>query len=306
MAVTLKSMRYFTSALRQRSIAQAAQDLNIAASAVSAAIDQIEAHFELTLVHRHRSRGIEPTASGRAMARKFERLLEDFDSLNAEGAALKNALSGDLKVGYYAPVAPAFLPAILCSLLPPEGDVMADLEECDNDAAQLGLLNGQYDAILFVSNAAHPRVQFDTLIEAPAYCLLPANHPLASRRTIHLQDIAVEAVIVLNRPVASDYYAKLLSTTQEQYRIAAYANSTEMVRSLVGAGAGCAILNMIPATAMSYAGDRLVSLPIADTLPSLTLSIGYDKSNPRRLVQHFVDGCRTFFAGEQGRRCIVQ
>ena len=43
MALTLKAMDYFTTALRHGNIAKAAAELNIAASAVSAAIDQVEA-----------------------------------------------------------------------------------------------------------------------------------------------------------------------------------------------------------------------------------------------------------------------
>ena len=41
MSILLKAMEYFTTALRMGNIAKAAAKLNIAASAVSAAIDQI-------------------------------------------------------------------------------------------------------------------------------------------------------------------------------------------------------------------------------------------------------------------------
>ena len=110
MAISLKAMEYFTTALRMGNIAKAAAKLNIAASAVSAAIDQIEATFNLTLITRQRSRGIKPNASGLAVARKFERLLEDYQAILAEGDDLKQALNGTLRIGYYAPIAPAFLP----------------------------------------------------------------------------------------------------------------------------------------------------------------------------------------------------
>lgn len=42
MPLTLKSMDYFTTALRHGSIVKAAADLNIAASAVSSALDWVE------------------------------------------------------------------------------------------------------------------------------------------------------------------------------------------------------------------------------------------------------------------------
>ena len=166
MAISLKAMEYFTTALRQGSISKAAAELNIAASAIGGAIDQVEAAFDLTLTIRQRSRGITANASGRQVAQKFERLLEDYAAVLAKGADLKQALSGTLRVGYYAPIAPAFLPQILASFIPDGHDITLHLDECDNDSAQDGLLNGTYDVVLFVSEDVRPAVDFDVLIEA--------------------------------------------------------------------------------------------------------------------------------------------
>ena len=305
MTVSLKAMQYFNLAVARGSIAQAAEELNIAASAVSAAIDQVEASFGLTLVTRQRARGIAPTASGRLMVRKFERLLEDYRAILEEGAELKQSLSGALRVGYYAPVAPAVLPSIFSAFLPLESDAVLHLEECDNDAAQEGLLNGAYDVILFVSEGAKAPITFDILIEAPAYCLLAADHPLAAQDTVSLADLAQEPLVVLDRPVAAPYYLRLFEGAHTNTNVVAYANSTEMVRSLVGAGRSCAVLNMLPLAETSYSGERLVGRPISDDLPPLTLSVAYNRTQPRHIVQHFVDACRAYFAAEGPHQCIV-
>lgn len=305
MAVSIRAMRYFVTALTHGNISRAASELNVAASAVAAGIDQIEDHFQLKLVNRHRSRGITPTAGGRGLQRKFVKLLEEYEALLAEGSELKQALRGELRIGYYAPVAPAFLPGILSSLVRPEGQTLFHLEECDNDRAQAGLLAGDFDAILFVSDAALPQIEYDVLIEAPAYCLTAADHPLARKDSVRLKDIAREPIIVLNRPIAVDYYRKLFVDAEHIPTVIAHANSAEAVRSFVGAGHGCAVLNMLPATDISYAGDRLAAVPISDALPPLSLALGYDKSNPRRIVSHLVERCRAYFRNGAGQRHIV-
>lgn len=304
MAISLKAMEYFTTALRHGSISKAAAELNIAASAIGAAIDHVEAAFDLTLTIRQRSRGITANASGRLVTQKFERLLEDYAAVLTEGADLKQALSGTLRVGYYAPIAPAFLPPILASFIPDGHDITLHLDECDNDSAQDGLLNGTYDVVLFVSEDVRPAVDFDVLIAAPAYCLVPAGHAFANQASVTVAQIASQPLVVLNRPVAAAYYQSLFDAND--ITVAAYANSTEMVRSLVGAGHGCAVLNMQPLTAQSYCGATLVGVPISDPLPPLTLSIGYDKTRPRRLVQDFVDTCRAHFAQIGPQNCVVQ
>ena len=122
---------------------------------------------------------------------------------------------------------------------------------------------------------------------------------------MNLAEIAKEPLVVLNRPVAAAYYRGLFDAHARDASIVAYANSTEMVRSLVGAGHGCAVLNMRPSTSASYGGDSVVERPIADPLPPLRLAVGYDKARPRRLVRRFVNACREHFAQEASAQCIV-
>ncbi|QJF50274.1 LysR family transcriptional regulator [Roseobacter ponti] len=305
MALTLKAMEYFTTALRHGNIARAATELNIAASAVSAAIDQVEAEFDLTLVVRQRARGIQANAAGRDVMRKCERLLEDYRSLLLEGTGLKKSLSGTLRVGYYAPVAPAFLPQVFDAFLAKRTDVTLELEECNNDEAQDGLLNGTFDAILFVSEDVRPAIAYDTLITAPPYCLLPKSHPLAKHDAVSMKQIAQHPLIVLNRPVAASYYEGLFKSGARKEPVAAYANSTEMVRSLVASGRGISILNMLPLTSGTYSGAPVTERPISDNLPPLTLAIGYEKSRPRRIVKDLVRACRDHFDAPGPARCVI-
>jgi DNA-binding transcriptional LysR family regulator len=305
MQITLKSMRYFLAVVKNGSISSAAEQLHIAASAVSSAVDQIEAHFQMKLMTRHRSKGIQLTSAGRALTRKFEALMDNYDALIVEGAEMRQALTGQLKIGYYAPVAPAFIPQIAMPLLTQNPKLRLDLEECDNDRAQLGLLDGSYDVILFVAEVVRPTIEYDVLCEVPAYCLVSEGHALAGQKSISLSDLSYEPMIALNRPVASAYYQQLFESTGAKPNTVAVANSTEMVRSLVGAGLGCAILNMRPAIDISYAGNGVRAIPLSGDLSALTFAIGYTKTNPRLVVRSFVEAFHAYFNSEQGAKHIV-
>lgn len=295
MTISMRAIRYFNTAVRHGSIAHAAGELNVATSGVSAAIDQIEAHFKLKLVNRFRSRGIAPTASGKRMSRKFIRLIEEYEAVLAEGADAQGAMKGELRIGYYAPVAPAFLPSILSDLSGPDTDITFYLEERNNVRVQEGFLAGEFDVILFISDSALPQISFDVLAEAPAYCLMSEGHPLTKHTSVNLSDIAKHDLIVLNRPLVAEYYQRLFQKDGRSPVCVAFSNSTEMVRSMVGSGQGVAVLNMLPLTEVSYAAQKLAARPISDDLPSLTLAIGYDTSNTRRLVQRFTALCQTYF-----------
>lgn len=305
MEFSLRAMRYVRAAMRAGSIASAAQELNVAASAVSAALDRAEEAFGVALVTRARAKGVAPTSSGHVVLRRIEDLLERYEAMLADGIELGSSLSGMLRIGYYAPVAPAFLPRIVAPLMAANPGLTLALEECDNEAAQRGLLTGGYDVIVFVADLPAPQIVTEPLIHAPSYCLCPGGHRFAAQPSVALDELAAEPLIILDRPVAKAHYLDILEGSGRRFDIVATANSTEMVRSLVGEGLGCALLNMRPATALSYAGSRTACVPIGGSPPGLTLSLGHVAGARRRAVQVFADACRGFFGSADGLGFIV-
>lgn len=305
MSLSLRAMRYVSTTMTLGSIAGAAAELHVAASAISAALDQAEAAYGMALVTRVRAKGVFPTSAGRVILLRIDDLLERYDAMLADGIKMQSSFAGQLKIGYYAPVAPAFLPLILSPLMAANPDLSLVLEECSNPGAQAGLVDGSYDAIVFVAETPLPQIEVTPLIHAPCYCLCSSSHPFAERPSVTLPEVAAERLVILDRPVATSYYRELLERVGQTIKVAATANSSEMVRSMVGAGLGCSILNMRPKTALSYAGDLLAAVPIADLSSGLTLSLGVASGPGRRVVQAFGDACIAFFANAKGQELIV-
>jgi DNA-binding transcriptional LysR family regulator len=279
--------------------------MNVAASAVSAALDQAETAFGVALVTRTRAKGISTTSNGHIVLRRIEDLLERYESMLADGLDLRASLSGMLKIGYYAPIAPAFLPRIVAPLMTANPGLTLSFAECDNTQVQLGLLDGSFDVIVFVADVPAPQIVVEPLIHAPSFCLCPDRHRFAAQRTVALEDLAAEPLIILDRPVAKTHYLELLEKSGRRFNIVATANSTEMVRSLVGEGLGCALLNMRPAGSLSYAGSSLACIPITGSTSGLTLSLGHVSGPRRRAVQAFSDACQAFFSSSEGGEHIV-
>lgn len=305
MRLSLRALQYFLSAADRGSIARAAEALNVAPSAVSSAIDMVEAEFGLKLVQRYPAKGIHPTASGITLMRRIRHVIEEYDNLLIEGAELRTALSGRLSIGYYAPIAPAFIPTIAKPLVADNPDVRLGFEECDNVRAQAGLLDGAFDIILFVAENVRSGIVCRTLLEAPPYLLVPARHRFAGRESVDFKDIASTQLVLLDLPFTSEYYRTLLDDNRIEPPIVATASTTEMVRSLVGAGVGCSILNMWPATDRTYAGDAVKAIPISGGSQPLKLVLGHLDGNPRRLVHAFIEACLTHFARPQAQDLIV-
>ena len=305
MSLSLRAMRYVQAALRIGSITGAADAMHVTPSAIASALDQAETTFGMALVTRARAKGIFPTKAGRDVGRRIDDLLERYDTLLSGVSDLQSNLSGNLSVGYNAPVAPSFLPRLAAQMAAVHPDITFTFNEGDNISVQKGLLDGEFDVILFVEEFPNPQIEVQPLIFAPTYCLCSSNHTLAQLEGLTVSQIVREPLILLDRPAARGYYLEVLEQGGEDLRIVATANSTEMVRSLVASDIGISLLNMKPPDMLTYAGGNIRCVPITDSPSGVTLSLGFAPGPRRKLVQMFIESCVEFFAGPLGAHLIV-
>ncbi|MEP1611954.1 MAG: LysR family transcriptional regulator [Roseobacter sp.] len=305
MTLSLRAMRYVQAALKHGTITGAAEAVHVTPSAIAAALDQAETTFGVALVTRARAKGIFPTAAGRSIGRGIDDLLERYDTLLTDVSNLQMGLSGNLAIGYNAPIAPAFLPALASQMLTAHPEVAFTFTEGDNVSVQKGLLEGQLDVILFVEELPNPQIEAHPLLFAPTYCLCSAEHALAKNDSVSVSQIVSEPLILLDRPAAHSYYLDVLGQASDVIRIVANANSTEMVRSLVASNIGISLLNMKPRDMPTYAGQKISCLPISDSENGVTLSLGVAPGPKRKLIQTFIESCVAFCEGSLGADLIV-
>jgi DNA-binding transcriptional LysR family regulator len=305
MTLSLRAMRYVRAALQHGSITAAAEAMRVTPSAIAAALDQAETAFGITLVTRARSKGVFPTLTGRDVGRAIDDLLERYDALMSGVSDLKASLSGNLAIGYNAPMAPAFLPRLMAEMSAAHSGLTFTLTEGNNDSVQKGFMDGQFDVIIFVEELPNPQIETTPLIFAPTYCLCSTDHAFARHETVTVQQIVQEQLILLDRPAARGYYLDLLAKGGSDLRIVATANSTEMVRSLVASGIGISLLNMKPRDVPAYSGGQIRCLPIANSTSGVTLSLGFAPGPKRKLVQMFVENCMASLGGPWGLDLIV-
>lgn len=305
MSVSIKAMQYFLSAAEQGSIVKAAKQLNVVPSAVSNAIDMVETAFGLQLVQRFPAKGITPTAAGAVVIQKIRNLVDDYEILLQQGSELRTALSGNISVGYYAPVASAFIPAIFAPMLKTNPGIRLKLIETDNETVQDRLLAGEFDLIIFVASNIRAGIVHHRLIEAPPYVLVSSEHRLAGQAFVTPDDLNNEPMVLLDLPMTSEYYRNVFAGTDVASQIVAQANTHEMVRSLVGRNIGFSILNMRPETAATYSGDTVVAKPLKAKTQTLELAVGHTGGKQRRLTQAFIDATIAHFDQEIARKLIM-
>jgi DNA-binding transcriptional LysR family regulator len=95
--IDLLTLQLFVAIVEEQSIAKAAEKKNIAASAVSRRISDIEDLFQVELLHRH-SKGIEPTPAGFALLEHARIILGNLSKLESELTGYRQGKRGLIRV----------------------------------------------------------------------------------------------------------------------------------------------------------------------------------------------------------------
>lgn len=168
---------------------KAAEILAISQPAVSRLIVDFEQAVGLRLFNRQRG-GAEPTEDGRMLLGQVERLFVDLEELNHHVAAIKSLSTCTLTIVAVDIYANGILPEIIAAFRALHPQVGIRLESQPQDRIVDWVASHRCDlgfATLPLANTAVPALK---LIERPALCVMPVDHPLAASTRVRASDLA--------------------------------------------------------------------------------------------------------------------
>lgn len=213
--MNIKQVKYFVSVCRNGSLSAAAKEQYITVQAVSKAIADLERELGRDLFIRE-SRGVRPTPFGEAFFSKALPVLESFEDLEAfahgteaqGGAALRMALC--TAQFYRSDHACASLASFASRHLGIKVSVEVEPLESALDA----LRRGEFDGLFSIGMCEAEDVNCSFLGTVVPGLVMAANHPLAAKRTISLDDMKKYPVVTagnfdsFNIPVEEGYRAR--------------------------------------------------------------------------------------------------
>ncbi|MCU0920465.1 MAG: LysR family transcriptional regulator [Burkholderiaceae bacterium] len=273
--VTLRQFRYFIAVAESGSVAAASRMLSIAQSALTKSLLELEAELGSELFERS-SKGMALTAPGHrflASARKVIGSVADAMRLHAGEAA--SGLSGVLTLGVTSLVAGYYLSELFSRFRRNCPGVEVFVTEDAPRFLEHLLINGEIDVAIMVSNAlSEPQAMVcETLARSPNRVWLPANHPLTALDQITLADCAECDLIVLEADRIDELMKAVWARHQLKPRIILRTASLEAVRSLVGAGAGIAVLPDILYRPWTLDAEHVEVRPLRDEIPTVDVGL---------------------------------
>jgi DNA-binding transcriptional LysR family regulator len=209
--MTLTQLEIFSLVAELQGFTSAAHRLGISQSAVSHAIKALEQELGVELFRRHQSL-VEPSEIGQQLLGRARAMLGLANTLQQEAADARGMKRGTLRIGSFGPTASIrLLPGILGPFRAAHPGIEVHVDE-GPDRQVLQWLDERRIDVGFV---VLEQERFDTfaLFEDQMVALLPAEHPLATRDTLTLQELCDDPFI-LTEAGSSELVSRLFAAAQ--------------------------------------------------------------------------------------------
>jgi DNA-binding transcriptional LysR family regulator len=270
--ISFTTLRLLLAAAQEGNLARAAERENIALSAISRRISDLEARLGVALLVRH-DRGVSLTPNGELLLGQVQTIVEMADRLVSSADEIRGGGLGRVRIEAHMSAASGALPQLLASFLAAHPGIEIEVEEKTSleilhavqvGICDVGLVSGTVDA---------GDLQLTPWLDDELVAALPPESPLQARTEITLNDLLGEPFIGMQRGSALlDLYRHHAAAVGARLRVRAYATSFESVRKMVEAGLGVAILPAVAAYPFAREGG-LVVRPLRETWAHRPLAV---------------------------------
>lgn len=291
---TLRQLEYFEAVAVHGTLAAAAARCHVSASGLAIALDELEKNLGAQLFVRRKAKGVTLTPLGSRLLSDARVLLGNAGTLAAHASQDGEGIGGTLTLGCYPSLSPFFLPVILEDFGGRHPALTLEFVEAPAPQLHDLLFQGRIEAALMYSAHISGDVALEAVRSYRPYVLVPAKHPLASRPSISLTEVAGEPLIALDLPPSRQNTEHVFASLGLRPRTEHSTMSFELVRCLVGRGLGYSLLFQNAESDVTYDGHRVVSLPLSDDIPLSVVGLAHPaRSRLTGRVQALLEFLRT-------------
>ncbi len=272
--ITLRQFRYFIAVAESASVASASRMLDIAQSAITKSILELEDALGVTLFERS-PKGMVLTPDGHRFLASARKVISSVADATRLHRAAPSQLTGPLAVGVTSLVAGYYLSELLTRYQRSCPAVQLHVVEDSPPFLEHLLINGELDVAIMVSNAlGEPQALVsETLTRSPNRVWMAANHPLADKDEVTLADCARHDMVVLEADRIEDLMRSMWARHQLKPRTMLKTSSLEAVRSLVGVGAGITVLPDFLYRPWTLDAEHVEVRKLRDELPTVDVGL---------------------------------
>jgi DNA-binding transcriptional LysR family regulator len=191
----LPHLSTFARAAERGSFTAAAAEMGITQAAVSQRIATLESELRVALFDRRAGR-ISLTEAGERLYQFARRILNLHEEARRDLGGFHPSVSGDLQIATSSVPGECFLPALLSAFHAKHPQVLVRATVSDSGAVIKDVEKGRATLGLIGQKAERPALETRSIGRDSLVLLVPSSHPWVTRRTVSLDVLAREPLIV--------------------------------------------------------------------------------------------------------------
>ena len=288
--MTLTELRYIIAVAREHHFGRAAESCHVSQPTLSVAIKKLEEELRVTIFERGSSE-VTLTPIGERIVLQAQQTPEAADSIKQMALHGKNQLAAPLRIGAIHTIGPYIYPELIPQLRQAAPEMPLVVEENMTAVLTEKLKQGELDVIIIALPFKEQGIVTRPLYKEPFVVLLPASHPLTSRKTISSEMLEEEHVLLLGQGHCfRDHVLDACPACAPKPGLegdlphTVEGSSLETIRHMVVSGLGVTVLPCTAAGAHTYSRRLLEIRRFRNPVPSRTVALAWRVSFPRPKV----------------------
>ena len=194
--MTLTELKYIVAVARERHFGRAAEACNVSQPTLSVAVKKLEEELDVKIFERGASE-VSVTPLGEQIVRQAQLIIEQAAALKEIARLGKDPLNGPLRLGVIYTIGPYLLPDLVRQAIERVPQMPLILPE--NFTAKLleMLRSGELACAIMAEPFPDTGLAVAPLYDEPFAAALPKGHPLAMRRSISVEELKSETMLLL-------------------------------------------------------------------------------------------------------------
>lgn len=288
--MNLRDLKYLVALADLRHFGQAAEACFVSQPTLSTQIRKLEEELGVTLIERA-PRNIMLTAAGQDAVQRARRIVADVEEMKESARRSRDPESGTLRLGVFPTLGPYLLPHIIPGLRERFPQLELLLVEEKSDVLLQRLRDGKLDAALLALPLHDEQLQAQFLFDEPFLLAVPAQHPLARKKTLRIDALNEETLLLLeDGHCLRDQALDVCRLSGAQEKSGFRATSLETLRQMVASGVGVTLLPALSVHAPIVQPDGIHLVPFTAPAPSRRIALVWRKSSAlENLLQSLAD-----------------
>jgi LysR family hydrogen peroxide-inducible transcriptional activator len=281
MDVKLKDLRYLVALADMRHFGRAAERCFVSQPTLSAQLKKLEDSLGIQLIERQPKR-VALTDAGEQIVARARRILEASEEVVTLARSYRDPLAGKFRIAMLPTIGPYLLPHVAPALRKALPRLELQLYEYQTQPLLERLRGGALDLGILALPIELDGLEARELYPEAFHVALPADHRLAKRASIRVDDLKDESLLLLEeghclRDQALEVCNRVVHEKQD-FR----ATSLETLRQMVATGSGVTLLPELASRGAYGAARGVVIRPFARPAPVRHIGAIWRKTTARQ------------------------